>query len=150
MFVRKHFETAIGWLTVETSNSAVTKIEFGKLGSEIGQCPIATQACLEIQEYLEGKREGFSVKLAPRGTEFQRHVWDALMKIPYGVFPSYSDIAAAIGRPTASRAVGMANNKNPIPIMIPCHRVIGRNGDLTGYAAGLNLKRKLLDLEVKS
>ncbi|MCX6117444.1 MAG: methylated-DNA--[protein]-cysteine S-methyltransferase [Proteobacteria bacterium] len=150
MFARKHIETKLGWMTIETTNEAVTKISFGKTGIEIGLCPIADQASQEIVEYMAGERTQFSVKMAPRGTDFQKKVWDALKKIPYGVFPSYSDIAAAIGKPTATRAVGMANNKNPIPIMIPCHRVIGRNGDLTGYAGGIPLKKKLLDLELRS
>lgn len=146
---RKHHETPIGWLTIETNAVAVTKLTFGKVGSEYGDSTIAQQASAEIDEYLAGKRSSFSVKLAPQGTDFQLRVWQALKEIPYGAFPCYSDIAERIGRPKASRAVGMANNKNPIAIMIPCHRVIGRDGSLTGYAGGLDIKKKLLDIEVQ-
>lgn len=150
MMTRKHHMTPIGWITLETLGDAVSKISFGKIGKEIGSSDLTDKAILELDEYFAGKRDSFSVKLAPQGTDFQRRVWDALKQIPYGVLPCYSDIAEKIGRPTAARAVGMANNKNPIAIMIPCHRVIGRNGDLTGYAGGLDAKRKLLDLEVRS
>ncbi len=101
----------------------------------------------ELDEYFEGKRKSFDIELAPIGTDFQKKVWDALLKIPYGATCTYKDIATAIGNPNASRAVGGANNKNPIPIIIPCHRVIGANKALVGYAYGLEMKRYLLDLE---
>ncbi len=101
----------------------------------------------QLMEYLDGKRQDFSVKLAPVGTEFQRKVWQQLTKIPYGQTASYKDIAIKTGNPKASRAVGMANNKNPIPVIIPCHRVIGANGKLTGYAYGLAIKERLLNIE---
>lgn len=146
--VRKHHMTAFDWFTIDTVADAVVALHFGKVGADAGSSPVADQAARELDEYFAGCRIQFDVKLAPKGTIFQQRVWQALQKIPYGVFPSYSDIAEAIGRPTASRAVGMANHRNPIPVMIPCHRVIGRNGDLTGYALGLGLKRKLMDLEL--
>lgn len=109
--------------------------------------PMAREAAAQLEEYLAGRRRVFDLPLAPRGTPFQQEVWAALCRIPYGETCSYADIAAVIGRPKACRAVGMANNRNPIPIFIPCHRVIGKNGSLVGYAGGLFLKERLLLLE---
>ncbi|MCH5265858.1 MAG: methylated-DNA--[protein]-cysteine S-methyltransferase [Lachnospiraceae bacterium] len=105
------------------------------------------QACQELEEYFAGKRKVFSVPLSVHGTEFQERVWKELQKIPYGTTCSYGQLAAAIGKPKACRAVGMANNRNPLPIFIPCHRVIGSNGKLVGYGGGLDIKEKLLKLE---
>ncbi|MDB2387459.1 methylated-DNA--[protein]-cysteine S-methyltransferase [Shewanella sp.] len=105
------------------------------------------QAKHELLEYFAGKRQQFNVPLAPQGTEFQQQVWHALSLIDYGCTCSYADIAEQIGRPKAVRAVGTANGANPIAIIVPCHRVIGKNGTLTGYAYGLALKQKLLHLE---
>lgn len=107
------------------------------------------EAKLQLREYFSQKREVFNLKLNPAGTVFQRHAWQQLTKIPYGETRRYKDIAAGLGNPNASRAVGMANNKNPIPIIIPCHRVIGANNKLVGYAYGLELKQQLLSLEHK-
>ncbi|QUM76071.1 methylated-DNA--[protein]-cysteine S-methyltransferase [Moritella sp. 24] len=104
-------------------------------------------AKLQLREYFNGKRQEFDLKLNPVGTVFQRHAWQQLTKIPYGETRRYKDIASGLGNPNASRAVGMANNKNPIPIIIPCHRVIGANNKLVGYAYGLALKQQLLSLE---
>ncbi len=101
----------------------------------------------QLGQYFAGEREVFDLSLAPDGTSFQQRVWHALSTIPYGQTAGYGELAARIGRPTASRAVGMANGRNPISIVIPCHRVIGANGDLTGYAGGIDRKRFLLDLE---
>ncbi|WP_188009323.1 methylated-DNA--[protein]-cysteine S-methyltransferase [Grimontia hollisae] len=101
----------------------------------------------QILEFLDGKRTHFDVPLAPDGTEFQHKVWQALRNIPYGETRSYADIAREIGNPKAYRAVGMANNVNPIPLVIPCHRVIGSDGELTGYRYGLEVKQKLLTIE---
>lgn len=101
----------------------------------------------QINEYLDGSRKTFNFPYELRGTEFQKKVWTELCKIPYGETRTYKDIAVAIGNPKASRAVGMANNKNPIIIAVPCHRVIGANGSLTGYAGGLGMKAALLSLE---
>jgi methylated-DNA-[protein]-cysteine S-methyltransferase len=104
--------------------------------------------CLkQLDEYFQGKLQTFSLNLSPQGTAFQRQVWDALLHIPYGETRSYQDIARAIKNPKAVRAVGGSNARNPIAIIIPCHRVIGANGKLTGYAGGLQYKRALLDLE---
>ena len=101
----------------------------------------------QLEEYFAGQRREFDLKLAPQGTEFQQRVWQALTRIPFGASASYSEIAHAIGNPNAVRAVGLANGRNPIPIVIPCHRVIGKDGSLTGYAGGLPIKRQLLALE---
>ncbi|HEX8696924.1 MAG TPA: methylated-DNA--[protein]-cysteine S-methyltransferase [Longimicrobium sp.] len=101
----------------------------------------------ELGEYFRGERRDFGVPLAPRGTDFQRRVWDELRRIPYGQTISYRELAARVGRPAAVRAVGRANGTNPIPIIVPCHRVIGTDGSLTGYGGGLETKRRLLELE---
>lgn len=101
----------------------------------------------QLEEYFANERQAFDVKLAPEGTQFQQRVWQTLLDIPYGLTTSYGEIARRIGQPTASRAVGLANGSNPIPIIIPCHRVIGSNGKLTGYGGGLDLKERLLKLE---
>ena len=101
----------------------------------------------ELEEYFKGNRKEFTIKLSLKGTDFQKKVWNELMNIPYGETRSYKEIAVKIGKPTAARAVGMANNKNKILIIIPCHRVIGQNGALVGYGAGINMKKYLLDLE---
>jgi methylated-DNA-[protein]-cysteine S-methyltransferase len=108
---------------------------------------VLDQAAAELAEYFAGRRHEFSLALAPRGTGFQRLVWEALMRIPYGETRSYGELARTIGRPAASRAVGAANGQNPIAIIVPCHRLIGANGDLTGYGGGLDAKRWLLDHE---
>ena len=101
----------------------------------------------QVLQYLSGSLTEFNLKLKPTGTEFQMNVWKQLLKIPRGQTKSYGDIAAALGKISASRAVGAAVGRNPIPLLIPCHRVIGANGSLTGFAHGLHLKRKLLELE---
>ena len=103
----------------------------------------------QLKEYFEGKRTKFEIPLNPKGTEFMKKVWKELLNIPYGEVRTYKEIAEKIGNSKASRAVGMANNKNPIPIIIPCHRVIGSNNKLVGYALGLDMKQYLLDLERK-
>ena len=101
----------------------------------------------QLEEYFQGTRKKFDLKLAPEGTSFQRDVLDALQEIPYGETRSYQDIAIGVGRPKAVRAVGAANGRNPLPILIPCHRVIGANGKLTGFGGGIPTKKYLLDLE---
>ena len=101
----------------------------------------------EIEEYLCGKRKKFSVPVKAKGTDFQKKVWNALLHIEYGDMASYGDIARKIRSPKAFRAVGMANNRNPVMILIPCHRVVGSDGSLTGYAGGVEIKKKLLEME---
>lgn len=123
--------------------SSKKNISSGKLSKQ------AQKVSNQLESYLEGKRKSFSLKVCLKGTEFQRKVWNRLSKIPYGQTCSYGDIANKLGDKKASRAVGLANSKNPIWIVIPCHRVLGKDGDLTGYAGGLKLKQSLLDLESK-
>jgi methylated-DNA-[protein]-cysteine S-methyltransferase len=105
------------------------------------------QAITQLEAYFAGELRQFDLLLAPEGTAFQREVWSALTVIPYGETVSYGELARRLGRPAASRAVGAANGQNPIPIVIPCHRVIGADGSLTGFGGGLAIKRRLLDLE---
>lgn len=107
----------------------------------------ASEAARQLEEYFAGQRKQFTVKCRPAGTPFQQKVWQALRQIPYGTTCSYGEIAAKIGSPNACRAVGGANRSNPIPIIIPCHRVIGKNGTLTGFSAGIDKKILLLELE---
>ena len=108
-----------------------------------------SEATAQLRAYFAGALKAFDLPLAPRGTEFQQSVWSALLEIPYGQTTTYSAIAETINRPAAVRAVGAANGANPIPIIIPCHRVIGANGSLTGFGGGLDVKRQLLALEAR-
>lgn len=142
--------TKIGDLTVFEDDGAVCEIIFfdkNIVKGKICETELIKKTFAEIEEYLDGKRKTFDIPTNPKGTVFQKKVWEELKKIPYGKTASYGEIAEKIGNPKAQRAVGSANNKNPVPIIIPCHRVIGKNGSLTGYAYGLNVKKTLLDLE---
>lgn len=114
---------------------------------EANDHPILNETARQLAEYFAGQRKAFAIPLHFHGTDFQRHVWAALLTIPFGETRSYADIARAIGRPTATRAVGAANGRNPISIIAPCHRVVGSNGALTGFAGGVETKKFLLDLE---
>lgn len=116
----------------------------------IALSPLGEQVAGELTEYLSGQRREFSFPVQPEGTPFQRKVWKALQDIPYGETRTYGQIAALVGSPRGARAVGMACNRNPVMIVIPCHRVLGSNGSLTGYACGLDIKKKLLELEAGS
>lgn len=144
------YEAPIGCLTIGDNGSAITKIQFGKTQNFGAESPLAKKACKQLEEYFQGKRTQFDLPLQLRGTEFQKKVWQELCQIPYGSTCSYKDIAIKIGNEKAVRAVGGANNKNPIMIVVPCHRVIGVSGELTGYACGLDVKKYLLDLESKA
>jgi len=138
---------------ITEENKSITGVFFGTkppIGYVKAETPLIKKAATQIEEYLAGKRKKFALSLVMYGTEFQAAVWRALQDIPYGETRSYKEIAAAIGRPTAVRAVGMANHRNPISIIVPCHRVIGHNGSLVGYGGGLPLKRRLLELEQQS
>ena len=108
---------------------------------------VLDEAVRQLEEYFGGERHDFDLPLALEGTPFQRRVWDALLGIPYGQTVSYGQLADRIGQPTASRAVGLANGRNPVSIIVPCHRVVGANGSLTGYGGGLDHKQRLLELE---
>lgn len=147
-----YFNTKIGEIGIEENGTAITKVYFvnDDLKKEIvrkKETTLIKEAIKQINEYLEGKRDSFDLLLEPEGTEFQKKVWNVLKEIPYGETRSYGEIAKTIGNEKASRAVGMANNKNPIMIIIPCHRVIGANGKLVGYSGGIDIKEKLLNLE---
>ncbi|WP_298845340.1 methylated-DNA--[protein]-cysteine S-methyltransferase [Clostridium sp.] len=145
-----YYETIIGKIGIIENGMAITQMNFAEKmpkGINISETVLLKQANKQLQEYFSGIREIFDLPLAPIGTDFQQKVWRALREIPYGKTNSYKEIAESIGNIKATRAVGMANNKNPILILIPCHRVIGANGKLVGYAGGLDVKAKLLKLE---
>lgn len=112
-----------------------------------GETPLLARGRAQLLEYFQGKRREFDLPLAPRGTPFQRSVWSALAEIPYGATISYKELARRVDRPRGFQAVGQANGRNPLPIFLPCHRVVGADGALTGYAGGLELKQFLLELE---
>lgn len=141
----------MGRIGVAVEDDRLTWLVFGDVAPETGDiakaCPLARAAEKQVREYFAGKRTRFDLPLEPRGTGFERTVWNALLEIPHGETRTYKQIAEAIGRPTACRAVGRANGRNPISIVIPCHRVVGSNGTLTGYAGGLDRKERLLRLE---
>ena len=146
MAPRKIAEALIGALTLTASADAITAVRFGAEGARDASA-LLDAAEAQLREYFARTRRTFDLPLDPRGTAFELRVWAALRTIPYGETRSYGTIAAAIGSPRAARAVGMANHRNPLPILIPCHRVIGADGSLTGYAGGLAAKRRLLALE---
>lgn len=141
------FVSNVGEITVTSDENYIKAVHFGRSEYETKLTPLITEAVNQLREYFKGDRKIFTVPLKPDGTDFQQKVWKALTEIPYGQTISYGEIAEKIGKPGGARAVGNANNKNPIAIIIPCHRVIGANGSLTGYAAGLNIKKQLLSLE---
>ena len=144
------YESPVGALTILAGENGIQAIKFGedeKVNSTGKASEMTGRAVKELEEYFQGKRKEFTVPCVPEGTDFQKRVWEALTRIPYGVTRTYKEIAVEIGNSRASRAVGMANNKNPVPIIIPCHRVIGSDGRLTGYAGGLEVKEFLLNLE---
>jgi methylated-DNA-[protein]-cysteine S-methyltransferase len=149
-----HCESPIGKLLLVASPRGLSQIWFeGKtdkaaLGIECREDePALREVIRQLRAYFAAELETFDVGLAPEGTPFQQRVWSELLKIPYGETISYGELARRIGSPNASRAVGLANGSNPIPIIIPCHRVIGSDGKLTGYGGGLPIKEKLLALE---
>jgi O-6-methylguanine DNA methyltransferase len=134
-------------LSVETGPQGVRRIEFGARGAHQYSSGVMHDTMCQLQAYFAGELKSFDVPLEIAGTDFQKRVWNALRTIPYGQTRSYSEIAAQIGAPRAVRAVGAANGRNPIPIIVPCHRVIGASGSLVGFGGGLAWKRLLLDLE---
>jgi methylated-DNA-[protein]-cysteine S-methyltransferase len=152
-----YLDTPIGTLLIAGDAEAVRRIDFPKNGkastpgedwTESARGPVG-QAVKQLREYFAGQRADFDLPLLPEGTEFQRSVWRNLQDIPYGETISYGELAKRVGNPKASRAVGAANGQNPIPIVIPCHRVIGANGKLTGFGGGLPTKEALLALETR-
>lgn len=164
-------ETPVGEVHITATGDAIVALQFGRRAPDgkpaAGTAPaedekrsaggevtpdakadrLLLRAAAELDEYFAGRRRDFTLPLAPRGTVFQQAVWKALRSIPYGQTRTYGEIARQIGHPRACRAVGMANHRNPIAIVIPCHRVIGNDGSLTGYAAGVGIKAQLLALE---
>lgn len=144
------YDMVIGKIGIASMNGFVTNIFFERFLPEnlnVLETEEIKKAHTQLLEYFSGKRKIFDIKIKPFGTDFQKKVWDALMQVPYGQVCSYKDIAIKIGNEKACRAVGMANNKNPIPLIIPCHRVVGSNGNLVGYAGGIEVKKQLLDIE---
>ena len=148
MIFQYSYETKLGSVTfVEEDGTLLAITTHHSYEGKRVETPLIKEAYRQLSEYLIGERKSFDLPFNPRGTEFQRQVWKALFDIPYGETRSYKQIAEAIGNPKAVRAVGMANNRNPLLIVIPCHRVIGANGKLVGYAAGIEMKEYLLKLE---
>lgn len=151
--MRHSFSSIIGDITLDVESGALQAIYFGEAPQQDTAPPTASDQSViqdaqrQLEEYFQGTRTSFDLPLAPKGTPFQNLAWQALCAIPYGETRSYKEQAEAIGRPKAVRAIGSANNRNPIPVIIPCHRVIGANGKLVGYAGGLGVKKTLLELE---
>ena len=145
------YDTSVGKICIGEENGAITRVTWSKTPSDAleGETPLILQCKKQLEEYFAGERKAFHLPLALKGTAFQQKVWNALTEIPYGETRTYGEIAAAVGNPKGARAVGMANNKNPIGIIIPCHRVVGANGKLVGYAGGMEKKAFLLELERK-
>lgn len=147
------YESPIGVLCIGEENGKITDIHLKReedrnlVIQDEQHSAILYEACTQLDEYFKGKRKQFDLPLGYAGTAFQQCVWRELQKIPYGVTRSYEDIAIAVGNPKAQRAIGQANNRNPIMIVVPCHRVIHKSGDISGYACGIEAKRYLLELE---
>ncbi len=143
------YETLIGNITIVTDNEFLVEIVFCKtiIGLE-KETILIKKVKKQIDEYFNGIRREFDIPIKLNGTDFQIKVWEELAKIKYGEYISYQELAERIKNKNYARAVGMANNRNPIPIIIPCHRVIGKNGELIGYGGGLGIKKKLLEIEV--
>lgn len=153
-FCYAHFESPVGKLLLVSNESEICKISFPSNGAQVEADPgwlenssTLDECARQLRAYFAAELEAFDLPLRPQGTPFQKQVWAELRKIPYGDTISYGELARRIGNPKASRAVGLANGSNPIPIVVPCHRVIGSNGKLTGYGGGLHIKEKLLALE---
>jgi methylated-DNA-[protein]-cysteine S-methyltransferase len=153
----RHLDSPIGVLTLIASPDGLTHVLFeGQEPVDVGlpddlpevdDDPALEAAAAQLDEYFAGDRRAFDVPLDLRGTEFQRDAWLALARVPYGETRTYGEQAEVIGRPGAQRAVGAANGRNPIPVILPCHRIIGADGSLTGFGGGLDVKQRLLDLE---
>lgn len=145
-------QSPLGPLTLASTRKGLTAIHFGAAIPPEGTLDASAnrEAGDQLQEYFDGKRTSFDLSLDVQGTPFQMAVWNELRKIPYGTTCSYGEIARSLGKPGAARAVGMANHGNPVAVVIPCHRVVGADGSLTGYAGGLHLKEKLLAIETQT
>lgn len=141
------YDTVIGEIYIAENDNYICNVSFSNLDCIKKETPLIKKTYSQLKEYFDGNRNSFDVPISAKGSQFQMKVWKELQKIPYAETATYKEIAENIGNKNASRAVGMANNKNPIAIIIPCHRVIGSNGNLTGYASGIEIKKFLLDLE---
>ena len=143
------YETDLGIIKIRDNNNAITEVFYSKskINDHLKETPLIRECFNQLKEYFQGTRREFTIPIEAEGSEFQKKVWKALLDIPYGQTRTYKEIAIAIGNEKACRAVGMANNRNPISIIIPCHRVIGANGKLVGYGGGLDIKEKLLNIE---
>lgn len=143
------YHTEIGSITITVQGDSITAVRFGDCVTEQKreETPLSHECAVQLDQYLLGQRREFHLPLAPRGTDFQQRVWAALRQIPYGETRSYKEVAAMAGCPLGCRAVGMANNRNPIAIIVPCHRVIGADGAMVGYGGGMPIKVRLLELE---
>jgi methylated-DNA-[protein]-cysteine S-methyltransferase len=146
---KHYYHSPIGWLEITATDNAVTVLRLVPKPNQITHSShkVIVQCCKELDEYFNRKRRHFDVKVYLKGTDFQNKVWEKLQEIPYGKTISYATLAQATGHPKACRAAGSANGKNPIAIIVPCHRVIASDGGLGGYAYGVEVKKTLLDLE---
>jgi len=146
-----YYKSPIGILEIVSENDGLISLKLVNAeGLSSEENDFLKDVKTQLREYFSGTRHHFDIKINPKGTVFQKLVWEELLKIPYGKTASYCEIAENIGRPKAQRAVGSACNKNPIMIIIPCHRVVSKNGNLGGFAYGSSLKRKLLDMETSA
>lgn len=147
-----YYKFPIGTVRIAEENGSICNISFGnesEFSNSVNEkTPLIEKAAAQLTEYFDGKRVEFDLPLALHGTNFQMSVWKALQTIPFGETRSYKEIATMVGNSKASRAIGLANHNNPIAIIVPCHRVVGQNGSLTGYAGGLPIKEYLLNLEM--
>lgn len=148
---KAYYYSSIGWIEIQASHNAVTSVVCcDEPESDVcNDSPILEECIRQLDEYFSGQRTNFDLPMNQKGTQFQQNVWDALLHIPYGTTVSYADIAKKLNAPKSARAVGAANSQNRIWIIVPCHRVIGANGSLTGYAGGLERKKWLLDHEAQ-
>ena len=144
------YQTPIGKIFISADNDYICGISLSRPDCEEKETPLIKKAFSQLSQYFYGKRKSFDLPLKFNGTEFQKKVWNELLKIPYGKTTTYKEIAKAAGNEKACRAAGLANNKNKIMIVVPCHRVIGSNGNLTGYAFGISVKKQLLDFEARN
>ena len=143
-----YYKSPIGILEIELENDTIQRLRVVESCSKNSErTGYFAEVVKQLDEYFAGKRTNFELNISPKGTEFQKKVWAELLKIPYGNTKSYQEIAEAIGKPNAQRAVGSACNKNPILLIIPCHRVVSKTGKLTGFACGVDRKEQLLKLE---
>ncbi len=151
-----YLETPIGRLLIAGDEEGLSSIQFDNGQRDVEPEPdwvrrpaVLAEATRQLKAYFAGELQDFDLELTPHGTPFQLEVWEALRNIPYGATTSYGELAQSIGRPRSARAVGAANGKNPLPVVVPCHRVIGASGDLTGFGGGLEIKSALLALETR-